>query len=148
MLPRLGTRLTAAGGLVVAGAGTLLLWRVPAHPAYITDLLPGFVAIGLGLGLVFVAVSVAAMADIRDGEAGLASGLTITGHEVGAALGVAMLSAIMTGVAGTAGTAVSFAAGYRAGLLAASILAAALTIVVLLALPSVRPAPGTRVRMH
>jgi EmrB/QacA subfamily drug resistance transporter len=148
MLPRLGTRLTAAGGLVVAGAGTLLLWRVPAHPTYIADLLPGFLAIGTGLGLVFVAVSVAAMADIREDEAGLASGLTITGHEVGAALGVAMLSAIVTGVAGTAATAVSFAAGYRAGLLAGSIFAAALTVVVLLAVPSVRPAAGTHVRMH
>jgi hypothetical protein len=148
MLPRLGTRLTAAGGLVVAGAGTLLLWRVPAHPTYIADLLPGFLAIGTGLGLVFVAVSVAALADIREDEAGLASGLTITGHEVGAALGVAMLSAIVTGVAGTAATAMSFAAGYRAGLLAASIFAAALTVVVLLAVPSVRPAAGTHVRMH
>jgi MFS family permease len=148
MLPHLGTRLTAAGGLVVAGAGTLLLSRVPVQPTYATDLLPGFLAIGIGLGLVFVAVSVAAMADVRDDEAGLASGLTITGHEVGAALGVAMLSAIMTTVAGTAATAASFAAGYRVSLVAASIFAAALTVVVLLAVPAVRPAPGTRVRMH
>ena len=46
--------------------------------------------------MVFVAVSASAMGGIPDEHAGMASGFMMTGHEVGAALGVAVLSAIAT----------------------------------------------------
>ncbi|HEX9370608.1 MAG TPA: hypothetical protein VF897_06355, partial [Roseiflexaceae bacterium] len=62
--------------------------------AQLQDLLPGFLILGLGVGLAFVAASVTAMAEIRHEQAGLASGLMTTAHELGAALGVAILSAI------------------------------------------------------
>jgi predicted MFS family arabinose efflux permease len=42
----------------------------------------------------FVAISVAAMSDVPASESGLASGLMMTGHEVGAALGVAILTVV------------------------------------------------------
>jgi MFS family permease len=73
-------------GLLVVAAGSLLL--------AVTDVLPGFVLIGLGVGPMFVAISVAAMAGIPADHSGLASGVMMTGHEVGAALGVASLAAI------------------------------------------------------
>ena len=44
----------------------------------------------------FVSVSVTAMHGIPPQHAGMASGFLMTGHEVGAALGVAVLSAIAT----------------------------------------------------
>jgi MFS family permease len=94
-------------GLLVVAAGAGLLARIPADPGYYGDLLPGFVVIGLGVGPMFVAISVAAMNGISHEQSGLASGLMMTGHEVGAALGVASL----TVVAGDLTT--------RAGLLAA-----------------------------
>ena len=61
--------------------------------------LPGLCLVGLGAGLVFAAVAGTAMNGIPAEHAGMASGFLMTGHEVGAALGVAVLSA----VAGTAG---------------------------------------------
>ena len=72
-------------------AGSLLLAAAPDHASYVTDLLPGFLAVGLGVGLVFPAASVTTMSDVDDARSGLASGLMSTGHEVGAALGVADL---------------------------------------------------------
>jgi EmrB/QacA subfamily drug resistance transporter len=148
LLAHVGTRLTATGGLLVATAGMLLLARVPPHPIYAADLLPGFFALGIGLGLVFVSVSVAAMADIRDKEAGLASGLMITGHEIGAALGVAVLSGITTASIGAATTTSSFATGFRVSLLIAGIFAAVLAVLALVTMPSVRPTGGSQVRIH
>jgi EmrB/QacA subfamily drug resistance transporter len=148
VLAQVGTRLTATGGLLLATAGMLLLARVPAHPNYAADLLPGFIALGIGLGLVFVSVSVAAMADIRDKEAGLASGLLNTGHEIGAALGIAVLSGITTASIGASLTASSFATGYRVSLLIAGVFAAVLAVLALETMPSVRPAAGSQVRMH
>ena len=42
----------------------------------------------------FVAISVAAMSGIRSEESGLASGVRMTGQEIGAALGVAILTTV------------------------------------------------------
>ena len=44
--------------------------------------------VGAGVGPMFVAISVAAMGDVPDEKSGLASGLMMTGHEIGAALGL------------------------------------------------------------
>ncbi len=46
--------------------------------------------------MVFVAVSASAMTGIPAQHSGMASGFLMTGHEVGAALGVAVLSAVAT----------------------------------------------------
>jgi hypothetical protein len=51
----------------------------------------------------FVAISIAAMAGIGHEQSGLASGVMMTGHEVGAALGVATLTAIAGDVTTRAG---------------------------------------------
>ena len=67
-----------------------------ADARFADDLLPGLVLLGLGAGLVFVAVSITAMAGIPAPHAGMASGFLMTGHEIGAALGVAVLAAVAT----------------------------------------------------
>ena len=90
-------------GLVVVSAGALVLAGMDPHPGYLTDVLPGFALLGLGVGPMFVAISVAAMAGIPEEHSGLASGVMMTGHEVGAALGVATLTSIAGDVATRAG---------------------------------------------
>lgn len=144
LLPQLGSRAVAVGGLALMAGGALLLAAAPDRAAYGSDLLPGLVLLGAGVGLVFVAVSVTAMAEIEHERAGLASGLMTTAHELGAALGVAVLSAIAAGAL-EAGDA---ARGYGDGFLAAGLIAIALAFVALVAVPAVRPAPGARAAMH
>jgi hypothetical protein len=82
------------GGLMVVAAGAAYLAGMDSQPGYWTDVLPGFVVIGLGTGPMFVAISIAAMSGIDHAQSGLASGVMMTGHEVGAAFGVATLTAI------------------------------------------------------
>jgi hypothetical protein len=82
-------RLLAAGCAFALSTG-------PADARFAADLLPGLVLLGLGAGLVFVAVSITAMAGIPAQNAGMASGFLMTGHEIGAALGVAVLAAVAT----------------------------------------------------
>jgi len=103
---------------------------MPEHPTYVVDIL----GIGLGLGPTLVSVSITAMGDVREDVAGLGSGLMTTGNETAAALGVAALSAIASAVAMSG----SFAIGHQAGQWAATLLAAALALVGLLAIPAVR----------
>ncbi|HEU4566608.1 MAG TPA: MFS transporter, partial [Marmoricola sp.] len=94
LLPKVGAKALMIGGLLIVAGGAGVLATIEADPGYWTDVLPGFVVIGLGTGPMFVAISVAAMAGIPHEKSGLASGLMMTGHEVGAALGVASLTAV------------------------------------------------------
>ena len=101
LLEHLSPRAIAATGLFLTVAAAALLSTATAAADFGTDILPGLVILGLGVGMVFVPVSVTSMAGIPPSHAGVASGFLMTGHEIGAALGVAVLSA----VASSAGTA-------------------------------------------
>jgi MFS family permease len=129
-------------------AGALVLTAAPDHARYASDLLPGFIAIGFGVGLVFPAVSVTAMNDVAPHTAGLASGLMTTAHEVGAAVGVAVLSAVAAGTGEELASSDGFAAGYGDGFLVAALIATALLLVSLRAVPSVRPAEPVHGAIH
>jgi EmrB/QacA subfamily drug resistance transporter len=138
LLPQVGSRVLAVVGLVLMCAGALLLAGLSARSGYATGVLPGLLVLGVGTGVVFPAVSVTAMSEATDERAGLASGLLTSAHDIGAAVGVAVFSVVAT----------VGAAGYRHGFTVAAVIAAGLALTALLALPAVRPAPGTRVAVH
>ncbi len=142
LLPRAGSRALIVAGLVLMGAGALLLTGVSARSGYLTHFLPGLLVVGMGTGLVLPATAVTAMSDIAEDRAGLASGLVTTAHEIGAALGVAVFSAVAVATGG------GIAAGYRHGFMVATAVAAGLAVVAALTVPAVRPAAGTRVAVH
>ncbi|HEX3295701.1 MAG TPA: MFS transporter [Nocardioides sp.] len=94
VIGHVGPKHLMVGSLLVVAAGAWLLAGMDADPSYLTDVLPGFIVLGLGTGPMFVAISIVAMSGISHEQSGLASGVMMTGHEVGAALGVASLTAI------------------------------------------------------
>jgi EmrB/QacA subfamily drug resistance transporter len=132
LIPRAGSRNLAALGLGLVAVGGILLAVAPDAAGYWSDVLPAFVIVGFGVGLVFPAASIAALSEVGDDTAGLASGLIATGHELGAALGVAAISAVATAAS-------TFVGGYEAGFVAVAALAAVVTTIALAALPTVRP---------
>jgi EmrB/QacA subfamily drug resistance transporter len=147
LLPRAGSRTVVVGGLVLVAAGTIVLAGAPDQATYAADLLPGFLVIGVGVGLVFPGVTVTALSRVDPEEAGLASGFLATSHELGAALGVAVLAAIAA-AAGDITTLTGIAAGYQDGFIAAGGIAAALAAVALLSVPSIRPPHGAAAPVH
>jgi hypothetical protein len=66
-----------------------------------------------------------------------------TGHELGAAFGVSLVSAVALG-SGASG----FVGGYGQGAIAGAILAAALALIALVAVPRFRPVAATQVAIH
>jgi EmrB/QacA subfamily drug resistance transporter len=132
LIPGAGSRNLAAVGLGLVAIGGSLLAVAPDAAGYWTDVLPGFVILGFGVGLVFPAASIAALSEVGDDTAGLASGLIATGHELGAAFGVAAISAVAT-------SASTFVGGYEAGFAAVAALAALIATIALVAIPTVRP---------
>jgi EmrB/QacA subfamily drug resistance transporter len=147
LLAHAAPRTIAAAGMVLTAAGAALLSMAPESAHYAPDLLPGLVVLGLGVGMTFVPVSVSAMAGIPHQHAGMASGFLMTGHEVGAALGVAVLSAVATG-AGSLTSRAGVAAGFSSGFVAAAVLAVLVAIVAQLRMPAARITPGAGMHLH
>ncbi len=87
--------------VLVAGAGVFtfaLLWyatRVGAHPAYLTEWLPGTLLGGLGISLTFPVISAAAVASLPPQRFAVGSAVNQTARQVGGALGIAILVAIL-----------------------------------------------------
>jgi EmrB/QacA subfamily drug resistance transporter len=131
VIGHLGARTLIMVGLVVMAAGVLLLAANAGGTSYGFDVLPGFVLVGAGVGPMFVAIAVAAMSDVPAEKSGLASGLMMTGHEIGAALGVAALTAI----AGNLATQAGLVDGYGRAFTATAGVLAALFLLTLLAVP-------------
>jgi len=133
LVTRIGSRSLAAAGLLFVAAGATLLVLAPDVATYWTEILPGFLVLGFGVGLVLPAGSIAAMSDVTDETAGLASGLITTGHELGAAFGVAAISAVVTAAS-------TFVAGYGDGFIVVAAVAGVSAVVALRATAAVRPA--------
>ena len=94
LLGRLGARAVGTVGFAIAAVGMLLLARIPVEGNVVVDVLPGFAASALGLGMVFVTGTTSAFSRVAHEDAGLVSGLTNTAHELGFAIGVAVISTI------------------------------------------------------
>lgn len=144
LLPKAGPRMLIAAGLVVSAAGALLLSTGGGDASYASDVLPGFLVLGLGVGPMFVAISVAAMADVAHDESGLASGVMMTGHEVGAALGVATLTA----VGGDLTTRAGLVAGHPDAFLAVAVILLALLVPTALVPRRFQPTQGDHGHGH
>src|SRR3954464_1912617 len=86
----------------------------------------------------FVAISIAAMSGISHQQSGLASGLMMTGHEIGAALGVATLTA----VAGDLTTRTELVDGFPQAFVAIAVVMVALAGFIAVAVPRTRPDAG------
>jgi EmrB/QacA subfamily drug resistance transporter len=94
MVPRLGFRTVAAAGMALMGGGSLLLTQASVDGTYFGDIFFALLVFGAGLGTTFVTATVAALAGIAKSESGLASGLSNTTRQIGAALGVAIVTTV------------------------------------------------------
>jgi EmrB/QacA subfamily drug resistance transporter len=125
LVARIGTRPIIIAGALIGAGGVYWLSMIPVHGSYLTDLLPGLVVMALGLGAVMVGVQNAANAGVPADKAGLAAALITTSSTVGAALGLAILTAIATSrtghlIAAHANTAHALTGGFHAALVVCS----------------------------
>ena len=139
LVTRVGVKPVLVAGMSLLTAGLIFFTQVSVAGSYLSDLLPGFLLIGIGIGFSFVPISIAALAGVQAHEAGLASGLINTSQQIGGALGIAALSTIATSQTANALTSGStppsalvdgFSAAFLAGVIIASLgIVAALTLI-------------------
>ncbi|WP_250506984.1 MFS transporter [Bowdeniella massiliensis] len=126
LVGKLGARKLGVIGMVVGAIGLL----VPALWATTVTTTIGISFGALGIGMLFVVASVTALGQVAPEEAGIASGLLSTFHEMGASVGVASVSSIaVVSVVGGGDT------GFRQAFLAAAIGAIAAAIIASIAIP-------------
>ncbi|MGI5406220.1 MFS transporter [Streptomyces chartreusis] len=134
LVGRIGSRPTVVAGMAVAAAATIPLTRLSESDSVYAGLLPGVVIASLGLGAIFVTAATTALAMVEHREAGLASGVVNTFHEVGGSIGVAVVSTIAA-----SGFERGSAGGFTDAFTACAVMATVGTIVALVLVPRGKP---------
>ncbi len=127
---RFGIRAPLGIGLGHAAVGLLLFARAPVDGTFVVDVLPSMILLGIGAGMAFNPVLLAAMGDVPQHEAGLASGVVNTAFMMGGALGLAVLASLAASRTtsledGGSSELAALAGGYHAAFLAGAVFAAA-----------------------
>ncbi len=91
---RVGIRRLLPFGLLLVAAGLVLYARLPVDGHYFWDLFPPFLLSGIGMAFAFIPMTIGALAGVKSGDAGVASGLINTSQQVGGAVGVAVATTI------------------------------------------------------
>jgi EmrB/QacA subfamily drug resistance transporter len=135
---RIGSRWLMAGGLLLLSVSLVLFSRLTAAAGF-WDLLPALVIGGIGMASVMTPMTAAAMGSVPVEKAGVSSGVLNTFRQIGGALGIAMMGAILTSrehhaLAGGASPSDAFIDGFQTALLVGAIItfAGAVTAAVLI----------------
>ena len=96
ILERLPTTIVIVVGFAAFVISYCLFLRTRPGLAYVNFMLPTMIFLGIGFGLAFAALNSQATAGIHDEEQGLASGILNTSLQIGGALGLAVVAAIVS----------------------------------------------------
>ncbi|KQW05356.1 transporter [Leifsonia sp. Root4] len=135
---RFGAKALIVSGLLVLAAGLGWLSLIRPDGNYVVDVLPASLVAALGMSLAFVPSLGTAISAAPPAETGVASGLVSTSYQIGSALGLAVLTAIVYGISGADASAVELTAGYSAAFIGAGILALLGAIVTAIAMTTPR----------
>jgi MFS family permease len=113
LVDRFGTARIIAAGAVSLLAGYALFLRLDDSPSYLALMLPTMLLLGVGFALLYPALNIQAVAGVQDHEQGLASGLLNTSFQVGGAVGLAVVAAIVSSNTGTSADAATMLDGFR-----------------------------------
>jgi predicted MFS family arabinose efflux permease len=146
-IPRLSTRIPNAllltAGTAVTLAGMARLSTEGIDDTYVEAVALPMLLIGAGQGLAFAPLTNAGLADVAPQDAGAASGLVNTAHQLGMALGLGILVAVSANAGTRLDGADAVAEHVRVSLTGSTVLlAAALLVVVALILPGRHSAPA------
>ncbi|MCU1405425.1 MAG: putative drug resistance efflux protein [Glaciihabitans sp.] len=108
LVNRFGNTLPLIGGVLFTLGGMLWLSSLTVDSGYLSAVALPMVLIGIGQGLAFAPLTAAGISGVSTSDAGAASGLVNTAHQLGMALGLGILVAVSASAA-PAGASVSAA---------------------------------------
>ncbi|MEU0333414.1 MFS transporter [Streptomyces sp. NPDC006193] len=135
VIDRFGTARLIVLGFVMLAAGYVLFLRIDLHPVYAAVILPTMLLVGAGFALTFPSLNVQATNGVDEHEQGMVSGLLNTSVQVGGAVFLAVVTAVITAHAPEKATPQAVLDSYRPGLVVVAVIAVA---GLLLSLPGLR----------
>jgi EmrB/QacA subfamily drug resistance transporter len=96
LVPRVGTARLLAAGVLVALVAMAWLSRISAGTQYFPQIALPLVLLGLGVGIAMIPLTSRGIAGVEPSDSGAASGLVNVFHQVGGALGLAILVTVFT----------------------------------------------------
>ncbi|MBT0774243.1 MFS transporter [Kineosporia sp. J2-2] len=140
-IPRLSARISngvlLAGGTAVTFAGMFWLSRAGLGDSYWVAVALPMILIGLGQGLAFAPLTNAGIAGVDASDAGAASGLVNTAHQLGSALGLAVLVAVSADAVADSSSVAAVTRQFHEAITASSVfLALAVLVVLIVILPA------------
>jgi EmrB/QacA subfamily drug resistance transporter len=128
LLSRFGVKQILIIGLASISAGQFWLSFISTGTGYAAVVLPGVLLTAFGIGLAFPTASVAMTSGVDRRDQGLAGALFVTGQQIGAAVGLALLATVAATRAARMHN--SLVAGYQLSFVVAAALAAAAIVIV------------------
>ncbi|GAA4705113.1 MFS transporter [Nocardioides conyzicola] len=140
LVNRFGTARIIAVTMAVMAVGYLLFLRLDTTPSYLTMILPAVLLIGVGW-IGFPAINIQATSGVDDDEQGLAAGVLQTSMQVGAAIVLAVTTALIASSADGSASQESVLDAFHPGLVfAAAVSIAGAAVAALALLPRRRAA--------
>ncbi|MFD6304072.1 MFS transporter, partial [Streptomyces sp. NPDC060223] len=137
IVDRFGTQRLIVVGFALMITGYALFLRVSLDPSYATLILPSMVLIGGAFALIFPSLNIQATNGVDDHEQGMVSGLLNTSVQVGGAIFLAVVTAVVAANSSGDSSPQAVLDSYRPGLLVVTVIAFAGLLITL---------PGLRTR--
>ncbi|MEU2857448.1 MFS transporter [Streptomyces mirabilis] len=141
VVDRFGTPRLIAVGFVLMVAGYALFLRISLDPGYAAVILPTMLLIGAACALIFPSLNIQATNGVDDHEQGMVSGLLNTSVQVGGALFLAVVTAVVTANSSAGSSPQAVLDSYRPGLIVVTGVAVAGLLITLPGLRTRRPRP-------
>ncbi|MER5253033.1 MULTISPECIES: MFS transporter [unclassified Streptomyces] len=126
VIDRFGTPRVIVAGFVLLVASYTLFLRVSLTPSYASMILPSMILLGFACALVFPSLNIQATNGVHDDEQGMVSGLLNTSIQVGGAIFLAVVTAVITAAShGADASPQAVLDSYRPGLIVVTAIAVA-----------------------
>ncbi|GAA3149884.1 MFS transporter [Streptomyces rectiviolaceus] len=126
VIDRFGTPRVIVAGFVLLVASYTLFLRVSLTPSYASMVLPSMILLGFACALVFPSLNIQATNGVDDDEQGMVSGLLNTSIQVGGAIFLAVVTAVITAAShGADASPQAVLDSYRPGLIVVTAIAVA-----------------------
>jgi MFS family permease len=102
IVDRFGTPRVIAAGFLSLVVGYALFLRIDLHPGYAAVILPSMLLLGGAFATAFPALNIQATNGVKDEEQGMVSGMLNTSFQVGGAIFLAVVTAVVTANTGGA----------------------------------------------
>jgi predicted MFS family arabinose efflux permease len=139
VVDRFGTPRLIAVGFVLMVVGYALFLRISLDPGYAAVILPTMLLIGAACALIFPSLNIQATNGVDDHEQGMVSGLLNTSVQVGGALFLAVVTAVVTANSSAGASPQAVLDSYRPGLIVVTGIAVAGLLITLPGLRTRRP---------